>query len=187
MKKDNNSSNKNAYLYLELAVLFFLIVLFGSLVGLTLTRIGANNFVLKNKYNENENETYIEYEDGSRENISDGVVNAEFEYDGLIFSHFEIESTESTCTLKVEIENTTNLDIEEKTFLVSFYDALGDELTETVTLTTDGAIASNSMQKIIAPIRDDVVTATSIGIELVGNNEDNTIASGDIDNSGDVQ
>ena len=171
-----DSKDKKALYILLIAIVIFIILLVGSIIGLKITRNGIDKFLSKNNL-QTGNLNYIIYEDGKKENTSNDVVNAEFEFDGLKFSHFVIETIDGVSTVKLNVQNTTDNEIAEKTIKISFLDEFGNEVIEDKVATTNGNLESKINKIIIIPINDDISNITSI--DLVVLNEEDNIDSGE--------
>ena len=141
VKKENDMQEK-AYWIIGFALVIFLILLAGSLIGLKITRDKVNQIVEKSGLIQNTkiegNLNYTVWEDGTRENISQNVVGAEIEVEGTKFSSFSILDREETDsgdsiisgTIRFAVENTTSGEMPEKTYLMTLLDDKDEIITE---------------------------------------------------------
>ena len=131
-----NETHQKAYWIVGIALIVFLILLFGSIIGLKITRDGLNNVTdkvgdLDTPGGVAEVPNYEVWDDGTKENISEGVIDAEFNFDGLRISHCSIiERDENFSEISLDVENMTEEKIGKKTLLVKLYDAEDKLMTE---------------------------------------------------------
>lgn len=119
-----NETEKKAYWIIGIAVIIFLVMLLGSLIGLKITRDGLDS-VIKN-YGKNSGEIQSSYEvlaDGTKVNISDAVKNAEFIKDGIKVSNFSIIEADGISTVSYTIENISQETVKDITVKINPYDS----------------------------------------------------------------
>lgn len=127
--------HKKAFWIIGIALIIFLILLLGSIIGLYLVRQGIDDALVNNGYLSGDVQeiilNYTELEDGTKENISRDIRDAEFDIDGIKLSHFSIQtSPEGICTITADIENHTDEVVENKAFLIVLKDANEDVIAE---------------------------------------------------------
>ena len=104
-------TEKKAFWIIGFALIIFLIILFGSLIGLKITRDRVNNVIKNQGKNSGELgevvQNYEELENGVKINTSDEVREAEFVKDGIRLSHFNIDEIDGFSTVSASFENMT--------------------------------------------------------------------------------
>lgn len=119
-----NETAKKVYWIIGIAVIVFLVMLLGSLIGLKITRDGLNS-VIKN-YGKNSGEIQSSYEvlaDGTKVNISDAVKNAEFTKDGIRVTNFSIMEADGISTVSYTIENISQETVKDISVRIALYDS----------------------------------------------------------------
>ncbi len=181
--KDENSERRAGWA-LGLALIVFLILVLGSIIGLSITRDGIFNFIGRSDplTGDNTVKNYITYEDGRKENNSSAIVNAEFEIDGLIFSNFVLETKDDeSTTLSMNIKNATENDIAQKTIVFGFLDNFGDEIIDELAMLTPEVLPANSDTQWAMVVLDNIVNADEITVRELGKEiqENNEVVSGE--------
>ncbi len=122
-----NETEKKAFWIVGIALIVFLIILFGSLIGLKITRDGINKIANTDLGNgtvtQNAVQNYEELENGVRYNTSEDVVNAEIVKNGIRLAHFNIDEIDGISTVSASIENVTQEIIKDITINVRIYDS----------------------------------------------------------------
>lgn len=122
-----SGTEKKAFWIIGFALIIFLIILFGSLIGLKITRDGINNIIKNQGKTSGELgeviQNYEELENGVKINTSDEVKEAEFIKDGIRLSHFNIDEIDGFSTVSASIENMTQEVIKEITIVIRLYDS----------------------------------------------------------------
>lgn len=130
--KDNN---EKAIWVIGIALIIFLILLGGSLIGLKLTRDGANKVLNNGGVNPSgrliqDVEEYTVLEDGTKKSTNKDIAETEIDNNGIVFSNFAIlerpeneNQPEGTVYSEVDfdIKNTTNEMMKNKTFVIKLY------------------------------------------------------------------
>ena len=180
--------HKKAFWVVGIALIIFLVLLFGSIFGLKLVRDKANEIqndpaLIGGQGNDNVL-NYRELEDGTKENISDSIREAEFEIEGVKLSGFSIKSKDGSSTITANIENTTEEVIAGKTFMIELIDANGENVTE---FTMDIAELAAKVPTItIRTLNTDCANAETIDVSIAGANSEVEV-SGEAIVSGEVQ
>lgn len=159
---------KRAFWIIGFAVILFLVLVFGGIILLKVTRNVLDdvndldgNLVIGGE----EIKNYTTDEDGERRNVSEGVVDAEFEVAGRRFSHFNIREYAGLSTIDATVENLTEETLPESDFVLTFYDDNGDALDEIVVSIRE--IEPRNMEMLIATVEEDIVNAKSIDVKEV--------------------
>lgn len=120
-------TERNAFLIVGIALIIFLVILLGSLIGLKITRDRLNNVIKNQGKNSGEQgeviQNYEELENGVKINTSDDVREAEFTKDGIRLSHFNIDEIDGFSTVSASIENMTQEVIKDITIVIRLYDS----------------------------------------------------------------
>lgn len=139
--KENSNTNQKAFWIVGIAIIVFLVLVLGSVIGLKITRDGINSILGNNNIGNNSgsgaNPGYVVLEDGTMQNTNANIRDTEIVVDGRKFSNFSIEEKEGTSTIKVDIENTTDEDLGVATFEIKLYDSEDNLITEYSMLTTE--------------------------------------------------
>lgn len=159
---------KRAFWIIGFAVILFLVLVLGGIILLKVTRNVLDdvneldgNLVIGGE----EIKNYTTDEDGERRNVSEGVVDAEFEVAGRRFSHFNIREYAGLSTIDAAVENLTEETLPESDFVLTFYDDNGDALDEIVVSIRE--IEPRNMEMLIATVEEDIVNAKSIDVKEV--------------------
>lgn len=142
--KQNDNTHQKVYWIIGIAVVVFLILLFGSLIGLKITKDGSNNILNKfdnisNIDNGQGKQNYEVLEDGTKSNNSVGIANAEFTFnEGIRVSHCSILERENGFSeISLDIENITEEKLNGLSLLVKLYDSEDKLITEFPMITSD--------------------------------------------------
>lgn len=165
-------NEKRAFWIIGFAVILFLVLVFGGIILLKITRNtldDVNNAFSGDVLNNTQsNLNYITSEDGEKENVSEGVVDAEFTIDGRRFSHFNIREYEGVTTIDFSIENETDEEVPTDNFLVIVKDDNGDSLEElSVTIRK---IEPHGMEMYYTTLEEDLANAESIEVRAIAEN-----------------
>lgn len=137
MKEEKNSeenTHEKFFWIIGIAVIIFMILLFGSLIGLKITRDKIGNLSGLQLGN---NGNYEVLEDGTMRNTNKDILRKEIDVDNVRFSHFTIsqrnekngEDEEMYDTdISFEIENMNEEIIESALYIVSLTDSSDNEL-----------------------------------------------------------
>lgn len=160
---------KRAFWIVGLALILFLVFVFGGVILLKVARnaLGDAAGVLsgENLNNTQSGVNYTTNEYGERENVSEGVTDAEFIVDDRKFTHFNIRSFEGITTIDASIENLTDKDLPEADFLLIVKDDVGDSLDEITVRITE--IKANKMEMLVLSLEKDLVNAKSIEVREI--------------------
>lgn len=161
---------KRAFWLIGLAVILFLVLVLGGIILLRIARNALNDASnlsgdILNLSNANQN--YTTDEDGERKNVSEGVVDAEFEIGSRRFSHFNIREYAGRTTVDASVENLTEETLPESNFLITFLDESGEALEKIVVRV--GAIEPNGMEMLFTTLEEDLVNAESIDVQEIVN------------------
>ena len=172
-----NETEKKALWIIGIALIVFLIILFGSLIGLKITRNGINKIVNSNLNNgaviQNAIQNYEELENGVKYNTSEDVTGAEFVNNGIRLAHFNIDEIDGISTVSASIENVTQEIIKDITINVRIYDSndvlLAEFAAETSSIEPDNVdmISSQIMKSCVnaARIEADIIVASNVSGE----------------------
>lgn len=159
---------KRAFWIVGFAVILFLVLVLGGIILLKVTRNVLDdvndldgNLVIGGE----EIKNYTTDENGERRNVSEGVVDAEFEVAGRRFSHFNIREYAGISTIDATVENLTEEALSEADFMLSLYDDNGDSLEEIVVRI--GQLEARGMEMLITTLEEDLVNAKSIDVKEV--------------------
>lgn len=136
MKKEN--TNEKIFWVIGIALIIFLILVLGSIIGLKMVRKGIHNVVDGNgQTTYSDNNIYEVDEDGVKRNVYEGITDAEVDVDLVRFSQFTImervlemgeDNNEIECDLGLDIENMTEEPMENAAYTIRFYNIKGEEL-----------------------------------------------------------
>ena len=170
-------TEKKAFWIIGFALIIFLIILFGSLIGLKITRDRVNNVIKNQGKNSGELgevvQSYEELENGVKINTSDEVREAEFVKDGIRLSHFNIDEIDGFSTVSASIENMTQEVIKEITIVIRLYDSNDTLLAEFSAVTSsiepeNMAVVNTQIMKSCANtarVEADIIVAGSVSGE----------------------
>ncbi len=165
-------NEKRAFWIIGFAVILFLVLVFGGIILLKITRNtldDVNNALSGDILNNNQsNVNYVTAEDGEKENVSEDVIGAEFTIDGRRFSHFSIREYEGVTTIDFAIENETDKEVPTENFLVILKDDNGDSL-ETLSVTIR-KIDPHGMEMYYTTLEGDLANAKSIEVRAIAEN-----------------
>lgn len=165
-------NEKRAFWLIGFAIILFLVLVFGSIILLKITRSAlddANNALSGDILNNNQsNLNYITAEDGEKENVSEGVVDAEFTINGRRFSNFNIREYEGITTINFSIKNLTEKTTPVDNFLVIIKDDNGDSL-EALSIAIR-EIEPNDMEMYYTTLGKDLANAASIEVRAITEN-----------------
>lgn len=137
MKEEKNlreNTHEKFFWIIGIAVIIFMILLLGSLIGLKITRDSVGN-ISEIQFGNNRN--YEVLEDGTMKNTNKDVLRKEIDVDNIRFSHFTIsqrneqnEEGEETYDTDVafDIENMNEEVLESALFIVTLYDSNNNKL-----------------------------------------------------------
>ena len=161
MEEKNNKktptigTEKKAFWIIGIALIIFLIILFGSLIGLKITRDRVNDLIKNQGKNSGELnnvvQNYEELENGVKVNTSDDVREAEFTKDGIRLSHFNIDEIDGFSTVSASIEK--------------MYDSNNTLLAEFSALTS--SIEPGNMEMINSQIMKGCANAAKIEADII--------------------
>ncbi len=160
---------KRAFWLVGFALILFLVLVFGGIILLKVTRNALNDVdgglsgEAQNNTQLNVNYTTDEY--GEKENVSEEVTEAEFIVGNRRFAHFNIRSFEGITRIDASVENLTDKDLPEADFLLIIKDNAGDSLDEITVRVTE--IEANRMEMLVLSIEKDLVNAKSIEIREI--------------------
>ncbi len=164
---------KRAFWIIGFALILFLVLVFGGIILLKVTRNvldDVNDLDGNLTIGGDEIKNYTTDEDGERRNVSEGVVDAEFEVAGRRFSHFNIREYAGMSTIDATVENLTEETLPEADFVLILYDNNGDSLEEVVVRIAE--IKAQRMEMLITTLEEDLANAKSIDVkEVTGNVE----------------
>ena len=162
-------TEKKAFWIIGFALIIFLIILFGSLIGLKITRDRVNDLIKNQGKNSGELnnvvQNYEELENGVKVNTSDDVREAEFTKDGIRLSHFNIDEIDGFSTVSASIENITQEVIKDITIVVKMYDSNNTLLAEFSALTS--SIEPGNMEMINSQIMKGCANAAKIEADII--------------------
>lgn len=162
-------TERNAFLIVGIALIIFLVILLGSLIGLKITRDGLNNVIKNHGKNSGEInnviQNYEELENGAKVNTSEEVRNAEFIKDGIRLSHFNIDEIDGFSTVSASIENMTQEVIKDITIVVKMYDSNNTLLAEFSAVTS--SIEPENMEMINSQIMKSCANAAKIEADII--------------------
>ena len=133
-KKSEENTSEKFFWIIGIAVIVFLILLLGSLIGLKMTRDKINS-ISGLKLNNNGN--YEVLEGGTMRNTNDELLRAEIDVDNIRFSNFAItqrnELTDEDeeyydADISFNIENMNEEVVESAMFIVTLYDSSNTKL-----------------------------------------------------------
>ena len=175
MEEKNNKetptsgTEKKAFWIIGIALIIFLIILFGSLIGLKITRDGLNNVIKNHGKNSGEInnlvQNYEELENGVKINTSEEVRNAEFVKDGIRLSHFNIDEIDGFSTVSASIENMTQEVIKDITIVVKMYDSNNTVLAEFSAVTS--SIEPENMEMINSQIMKSCANTAKVEADII--------------------
>lgn len=163
--------HRKSFWIIGIALIIFLILLLGSIIGLYLVRRGiddalVNSGILSGDMSD-EVLNYQELEDGTKENISEAIRDAEFDVDGIKLSHFTIQTaTDGICTITAHIENLTEENIENKSFFMVLKDS-NDEVITKISFDVEDLVAQTPVIT-VKSIDVDCANAATIEMEEFG-------------------
>lgn len=167
-KVEFEEHEKRAFWLVGLAIILFLVLVFG---GIILLRVARNVLDDANDLNgglvsgSEQNKNYTTDEDGERRNISEGVVDAEFNVSGRSFFDFNINEYAGISTVRATVRNLTDETLPESNFNLTFYDDNGDELENVVVKVRE--IEPQAMEMMITTLEEDLVNSKSIEVKEV--------------------
>lgn len=175
MEEKNNKetptsgTEKKAFWIIGFALIIFLIILFGSLIGLKITRDRVNDVIKGQGKNSGELsnivQNYEELENGLKVNTSEEVERAEFIKDGIRLSHFNIDEIDGLSTVSASIENMTQEVIKDITITVKMYDSNNTLLGEFSAVTS--SIEPENMDMINSQIMKSCVNTARIEADII--------------------
>ena len=162
-------TERNAFLIVGIALIIFLVILLGSLIGLKITRDGLNNVIKNHGKNSGEInnlvQNYEELENGVKINTSEEVRNAEFVKDGIRLSHFNIDEIDGFSTVSASIENMTQEVIKDITIVVKMYDSNNTLLAEFSAVTS--SIEPENMEMINSQIMKSCANTAKVEADII--------------------
>ena len=162
-------TERNAFLIVGIALIIFLVILLGSLIGLKITRDGLNNVIKNHGKNSGEInnlvQNYEELENGVKINTSEEVRNAEFVKDGIRLSHFNIDEIDGFSTVSASIENMTQEVIKDITIVVKMYDSNNTLLAEFSAVTS--SIEPENMDIINSQIMKSCANTAKVEADII--------------------
>lgn len=162
-----NKTTQKAFWMVGMALIIFLILLLGSIIGLKYTRDGINGVL--DKFNGIDNDSsklnYVVLEDGTKENTNEDIKNAEFTIEGIRINNFAIKDIDGLSTVEVVVENITENIIPEATFKIEIYGS-NNELIEEYPIELS-KIAPMMPTMIIRNIMNDCSNASKIEVEMI--------------------
>lgn len=169
MKKVSEKNNNQKPIWIiGIALIIFLILLAGSLIGLKISRDGLNKvaekgeFILGNKTNTSDN--YITLKDGTKVLKNEDILNAREETDGLVVTNFEIEEKKGTTYIKATVTNSTSGEtVEDERISIKVFDEDGNQIEEGIS-TLPKLKATQSTVITIASYKD-CINAKGIKVE----------------------
>lgn len=128
-KKEDEKTLEKAFWIIGIALIVFLIILGGVLIGLKITRDGANRISgsLDGK-NGGAGENYVVQDDGSRVVTNKDVTNYSAVVAGRKFSNFVIEEKDGFSSLAATIANVAGEKLESKQYMITLYDEEDNEI-----------------------------------------------------------
>lgn len=130
--KEVSTQEKAAWI-IGIALIVFLIILGGCLIGLQITRDKINNVANNPNLNGGAmgtTENYTVWEDGTKENVNPKVTDAQIEIDGIEFSSFSIREKQDEnpsgegivrSEIRMNLQNLSDEDKDSQTYLVKLY------------------------------------------------------------------
>ena len=162
-------TEKKAFWIIGIALIIFLIILFGSLIGLKITRDRVNDVIKNQGKNsgeiDNVVQNYEELQSGAKVNTSEEVRDAEFIKDGIKLSHFDISEIEGFSTVSASIENMTQEVIKDITIVVKMYDSNNTLLAEFSAVTS--SIEPEKMEMINSQIMKSCVNTARVEADII--------------------
>lgn len=163
-----NGTEKKAFWIVGIALIVFLIILFGSLIGLKITRDGLNNIIKNQGKISGEKsavQNYEELDNGVKINTSDEVRDAEITKNGIRLSHFNIDEIDGLSTVSAAIENVTQEVINDITITVKMYDSNDELLAEFSVVTT--SLEPERMDTLASQIMKSCVNAARVEADII--------------------
>lgn len=174
-KSDKEATNveptnmhQKVYWIIGIALIIFLLFLFGSLIILRITENTANNAAnglnkLQNQKGEEVNYEIINEEHGIKRNASENIEDAEFDINGLRLSHVRITEFGDTTDITIEVGNISSETVAPQEFNVKFYDSKNQLLVE-LPITTE-EIPIETITMVHTMTEKSCVNATRVEIE----------------------
>lgn len=166
-----NKTNQKAFWIVGIAVIVFLILLLGSIIGLKFTRDGINGVLDKFGIagNNPSKPNYVVLDDGTKENTNEDIKNAEFTIEGRKIYNFVIRDREGLSTVEVVIENITEEVLPEATFKIGIYNSNNKLIADYTILTSE--IEPMMPTMIVTSIMKDCSNASRIEVEMIGGSQ----------------
>ena len=148
-KMTEEETHERAFWIVGIGIIVFLILLLGSIIGLKYTRenaekvgeIAGNTPTQTVINNEPESKNYTVWEDGTKENVTDGIKKAQIDVDKVRFSSFSIierkvedlyegEDVSISSTLSSAVENMNENVLQEGSYVISLFGENNNLLTK---------------------------------------------------------
>lgn len=166
VKQDGEkNTHQKAFWIVGIALIIFLILVLGSVIGLKLTRDGVNNFVGQIGNGNQDEQNYVVLEDGTKENTSDGIKNAVFTIEGRKFYDFKVTEKNGLSTVEAKIQNVTEEVLQGASFKVRLFNTKNELIKEYTILTA--SIQPNVSTLTVTNVMEDCTDAASIEVEMV--------------------
>lgn len=160
-KLDTNNEvevHEKSFWAIGIALIIFMILLLGSLIGL---------YIVRNRIGDIADKVDIAIlEDGSKQSATEAIKNAEIVVDGRKFYDFTIKEKEGLSTVEAKVENITEGALEGATFKVSLMDINGELIESYTVLTTE--LQPGVPTLTVTSIMKDCTGAADIEVELIG-------------------
>lgn len=165
--------NQKTILIIGIAVIVLLVLIIGGVFAFKLLNKDDNGGVVNNggdKVNNNKVEqNFVVLEDGTKQNTSKGITDAEFTIEGRKFYNFKVTEKNGISTVEAKIQNITEQPLDGASFKVRLYKANKELIKEYTILTAK--IQPGISTLTVTNVMEDCTNAASVEVEMVKANQ----------------